>query len=94
MLAIWDCRIAEYTVRPKEPLGITTEAYRMELKEFNVKMTTVAPGDFATNIAAGRYHAPLLEGSPYKANYGNTLRLMDEHVDAGNGYGGDGEGGL
>lgn len=67
----------------KGALGITTEAYRMELKEFNVKMTTVAPGDFATNIAAGRYHAPILENSPYKENYGNTLKLMDEHVDAG-----------
>ncbi len=67
----------------KGALGITTEAYRMELKEFNVKMTTVAPGDFATNIAAGRYHAPILDNSPYKENYGNTLKLMDEHVDAG-----------
>lgn len=67
----------------KGALGITTEAYRMELKEFNIKMTTVAPGDFATNIAAGRYHAPILDDSPYKENYGNTLRLMDEHVDAG-----------
>ncbi|MEQ3656059.1 MAG: SDR family oxidoreductase [Dokdonia sp.] len=67
----------------KGALGITTEAYRMELKEFNVKMTTVAPGDFATNIAAGRFHAPLLENSPYKHNYGNTLALMDEHVDQG-----------
>lgn len=67
----------------KGALGITTEAYRMELKEFNVKMTTVAPGDFATNIAAGRYHAPLLENSPYKENYKNTLALMDEHVDKG-----------
>lgn len=67
----------------KGALGITTEAYRMELKEFNIKMTTVAPGDFATNIAAGRYHAPILDDSPYKQNYGNTLQLMDEHVDAG-----------
>ena len=67
----------------KGALGITTEAYRMELKEFNIKMTTVAPGDFATNIAAGRYHAPILDKSPYKKNYGNTLQLMDEHVDAG-----------
>ncbi|WP_299207923.1 SDR family oxidoreductase [uncultured Dokdonia sp.] len=67
----------------KGALGITTEAYRMELKEFNIKMTTVAPGDFATNIAAGRYHAPILDDSPYKENYGNTLQLMDEHVDAG-----------
>ncbi|AEE20884.1 short-subunit dehydrogenase [Dokdonia sp. Hel_I_63] len=67
----------------KGALGITTEAYRMELKEFNVKMTTVAPGDFATNIAAGRYHAPVLHNSPYKENYKNTLSLMDAHVDEG-----------
>lgn len=67
----------------KGALAITTEAYRMELREFNVKMTTVAPGDFATNIAASRYHAPVLENSPYKENYKNTLTLMDEHVDKG-----------
>ena len=67
----------------KGALGITTEAYRMELKEFNVIMTTVAPGDFATNIAAGRYHTPIQEDSPYKENYGNTLALMDAHVDEG-----------
>ena len=46
-------------------------------------MTNVAPGDFATNIAAGRYHAPALEDSPYKATYGKTLSMMDEHVDSG-----------
>lgn len=67
----------------KGALGIITEAYRMELKEFNVQMTTVAPGDFATNIAAGRYHAPVLENSPYKENYQRTLKIMDEHVDSG-----------
>lgn len=67
----------------KGALGITSEAYRMELKAFNIKMTTVAPGDFATNIAAGRYHAPILDSSPYKTNYSNTLNLMDEHVDQG-----------
>lgn len=67
----------------KGALAIITEAYRMELKEFNVKMTTVAPGDFATNIAAGRYHAPLLDDSPYKKNYKNTLELMNAHVDDG-----------
>lgn len=67
----------------KGALEIITEAFRMELKEFNINMTNVAPGDFATNIASGRYHAPLLEGSPYKKSYGNTLDLMNEHVDAG-----------
>ena len=67
----------------KAALEITTEAWRMELKPFNIKMTNVAPGDFATNIAAGRYHAPVKEDSPYKVSYGNTLHLMDTHVNSG-----------
>lgn len=67
----------------KGALELTTEAFRMELKQFNIKMTNVAPGDFATNIAAGRYHAPIKENSPYKKQYGATLALMDEHVDEG-----------
>ncbi|MBF8151022.1 SDR family oxidoreductase [Winogradskyella sp. F6397] len=67
----------------KGALELITEAFRMELKGFNINMTNVAPGDFATNIAAGRYHAPVLEDSPYKATYGNTLSMMDEHVDSG-----------
>lgn len=67
----------------KGALELITEAFRMELKGFNINMTNVAPGDFATNIAAGRYHAPLLDDSPYKEPYGNTLNLMNEHVDSG-----------
>ncbi|RCW90852.1 SDR family oxidoreductase [Winogradskyella arenosi] len=67
----------------KGALELITEAFRMEIKGFNIKMTNVAPGDFATNIAAGRYHAPALENSPYKETYGKTLSLMDEHVDSG-----------
>ena len=67
----------------KGALELLTEAFRMELKDFNIKMTNVAPGDFATNIAAGRYHAPLLDNSPYKKPYGDTLKLMNTHVDSG-----------
>lgn len=67
----------------KGALELLTEAMRMEIKDFNIQMTNVAPGDFATNIAAGRFHAPLLEHSPYKTPYGNTLNLMDAHVNAG-----------
>lgn len=67
----------------KGALEIITEAFRMELKEFNINMTNVAPGDFATNIAAGRYHAPVLENSPYKETYGKSLSTIDEHVDSG-----------
>ena len=68
----------------KGALELITEAFRMEIKAFNIQMTNVAPGDFATNIAAGRYHAPVLEHSPYKAPYGDTLKMMDAHVDEGN----------
>jgi len=67
----------------KGALEILTEAFRMELKPFNIEMTNVAPGDFATNIAAGRYHAPLKEQSPYNKSYGKTLELMNAHVDEG-----------
>lgn len=67
----------------KAALEITIEAMRMETLQFGIKMTNVAPGDFATNIASGRYHAPVLENSPYKTAYGNTLKLMNEHVTGG-----------
>jgi len=67
----------------KGALELITEAFRMEIKGFNINMTNVAPGDFATNIAAGRYHAPVNNSSPYKKSYGNTLKLMDEHVHSG-----------
>lgn len=67
----------------KAALEITIEAMRMETIQFGIKMTNVAPGDFATNIAAGRYHAPVLENSPYKKAYGDTLKLMDKHVEGG-----------
>ncbi|MTE25386.1 SDR family oxidoreductase [Winogradskyella ouciana] len=67
----------------KGALELITEAFRMELKDFNIEMTNVAPGDFATNIAAGRYHAPVLEDSPYKEKYGHSLKTMDAHVDEG-----------
>lgn len=67
----------------KSALEITTEALRMETKQFGIEITNVAPGDFATNIAAGRYHAPLLDDSPYSNAYGGTLNLMNTHVDSG-----------
>lgn len=67
----------------KGALELTTEAYRMELKAFGIKMCNVAPGDFATNIAAGRYHAPIQDNSAYKEIYERSLKLMDEHVDHG-----------
>ncbi|PWA06193.1 SDR family oxidoreductase [Flavobacterium psychrotolerans] len=67
----------------KGALELITESLRMEVKSFGIHITNVAPGDFATNIASGRFHAPLIKGSAYEISYGNTLKMMDEHVDSG-----------
>ena len=67
----------------KGALELITEALRMEVKSFGINITNVAPGDFATNIASGRYHAPVVKGSAYEKVYGETLATMNEHVDAG-----------
>src|SRR5690606_7539970 len=45
----------------KGALELVTESIRMEVKPFNIKITNVAPGDFATDIASRRFHAPVLE---------------------------------
>ena len=67
----------------KGALELATEAIRIEVKSFGVSVVNVAPGDFATNIAAGRYHTPVFEKSAYKENYQTNLDLMDAHVDSG-----------
>jgi NAD(P)-dependent dehydrogenase (short-subunit alcohol dehydrogenase family) len=67
----------------KGALELITETMRMEIKDFNIKMTNLAPGDFATNIAAGRYHAPIEEDSPYAVTYGSVLKAIDDDVNNG-----------
>jgi NAD(P)-dependent dehydrogenase (short-subunit alcohol dehydrogenase family) len=67
----------------KGALELITEAIRMEVKQFGIAITNVAPGDFATDIASRRFHAPLISGSAYEASYGKTLDLMNTHVDSG-----------
>ena len=68
----------------KGALELVTEALRMEVKEFGIQVVSVAPGDFATSIASGRYHTPVFEKSPYKKVYQENLEVMDNHVDQGN----------
>lgn len=67
----------------KGALELLTEALRMETRGFGIYITNLAPGDFATNIASGRYHAPVMDTSPYKVAYEKTLHIMNEHVDQG-----------
>lgn len=67
----------------KGALELITEALRMEVQSFGINITNLAPGDFATNIASGRYHAPVIEDSPYREVYQDSLDLMNAHVDSG-----------
>ena len=67
----------------KGALELITEATSMEVKHFGINVVNVAPGDFSTNIAAGRYHTPVFEKSAYKESYQANLDLMDGHVDRG-----------
>ncbi len=65
----------------KGALDLATEALRLEVKDFGIQVCTLAPGDFKTNIAAGRFHAPLQTDSPYNRPYGATLKMINDHVD-------------
>jgi NAD(P)-dependent dehydrogenase (short-subunit alcohol dehydrogenase family) len=67
----------------KASLSIITETYSMELKPFGIKCCSLAPGDFATNIAAGRYHVAAKKTSPYHPFYQQNLDQMNAHVSAG-----------
>lgn len=67
----------------KSALSIYSEVLSLEVKQFGVTVVDVAPGDFVTNIAAGRYHTPLFENSNYKEHYEKVLKQIDEEVDTG-----------
>ncbi len=67
----------------KGALLVASEAYRMELSQFGIRVCTLSPGDYATNIASGRYHHPAHGDSPYAASYGKSLELMNTHVKSG-----------
>jgi len=42
---------------------------------------SLAPGDFATDIASRRFNAELSKDSAYQNTYKQQLELFDEHVD-------------
>lgn len=67
----------------KGAFNLLTEAFRMEIKDFNIKMCNLAPGAIATNIADRRYHAPVLEGSAYASIYSQVLKDIDTSVNSG-----------
>ena len=67
----------------KGALELVTEAISIEVKQFGINVVNIAPGEFATDIASHRYHAPILESSVYKTPYENTLGMMNSHMNSG-----------
>ena len=67
----------------KAALEIVTESINIEVKPFGINVTNVAPGEFATDIALHRYHAPIVEGSPYEVPYKHTLSMINNHLNGG-----------
>ena len=67
----------------KGALEILSESISMEVKGFGIKITNVAPGDVATNIAEKRYYTPFFKNSPYKDAYKRNVEIMDSHVEKG-----------
>ncbi len=62
----------------KAALDLVSETLNMETKPFNIKVVSVAPGEFSTNIASGRYHTSSEKKSPYHLNYSKALTSNEQ----------------
>jgi len=67
----------------KSSLDIISETLNMETKDFNINVVCIAPGDYLTNISKGRFHSPVIEGSPYQLKYDSSLKKMNENITKG-----------
>ena len=63
-----------------------SEALRMEVRHFNIKVVLINPGDFHTNNSANRrnYLAPTDSDDPYNEQYVKTLAIIEK--DEANGW--------
>jgi len=57
-----------------------SEALRMEVRQFNIRVVLVNPGDFRTNNSINRrkYLAPSGEGDPYAMQYRKSLSIIEK----------------
>ena len=63
-----------------------SEALRMEIKKYNIKVVLINPGDFHTNNSANRrnYLAPTGISDPYNEQFARTLAIIEK--DEANGW--------
>jgi hypothetical protein len=57
-----------------------SEALRMEVKQFNIKIVLINPGDFHTNNSANRrnFLAPTNTNDPYNQQYLKTMAIIEK----------------
>ena len=61
-----------------------SEALRMELREFNIKVVVINPGDFNTNNTANRKnYITSIEGDPYEKQFQKTLKIIEKDETGG-----------
>jgi short-subunit dehydrogenase len=63
-----------------------SEALRMEVRQFNINVILLNPGDFNTNntMARRNFLAPTGPGDPYNKQFINALSVMERNELAGN----------
>lgn len=63
-----------------------SEALRMEVRQFNIKIILINPGDFHTNNSANRrnFLAPTDDNDPYNEQYLKTMAIIEK--DEANGW--------
>lgn len=61
-----------------------SEALRMELKPFNIKVIVIQPGDFFTNFTANRIPNKItVQGSAYESQFKKTLSIIEKDEKGG-----------
>lgn len=62
-----------------------SEALRMEVKQFNIKIVLINPGDFHTNNSANRrnFLAPTDASDPYNQQYLKTMAIIEKDETGG-----------
>ena len=66
----------------KSALEILTESLRLELRDYNIKVTNIAPGDFKTNIVSRRIDSFNNKDSIYFEKYYRSWKMMNKHVES------------
>jgi len=63
-----------------------SEALRMEVSKFNIKVVVINPGDFSTNNSSNRrnFLAPVTPGDTYQRQFERTLSIIEK--DEANGW--------